>query len=251
MLKRSGSVALLGWLMALQSVAGEVNLATNGSFEDTGTRTSSFRLKDLNGSGQAYLPGWSITAYPNFPLDCLMYSGQTTALCNNLGGTTNSLNPGGAWQFYTYPGASPDGGNFLGVDGDPNYSAAINQTITGLTAGETYNVGFYQAAAQQAGFSGATTQKWKVTFGDSVQTSDVMNTPSEGTTAWNQQNLYFVATAATQTLSFLAQGSPSGDPPFVLLDGISVTEGTPEPSSMVLLLSGLTGVAVMARRRAK
>src|ERR1700683_3813281 len=42
---------------------------------------------------------------------------------------------------------SPDGGNMVAADGDPLFSAAFSQTITGLTVGGSYSLSFYQAAA--------------------------------------------------------------------------------------------------------
>ena len=50
-------------------------------------------------------------------------------------------------------------------------------------------------------------------------------------------------------LNFLAHGNPSGLPPSVNLDGISLT-AVPEPSTLGLLIAGGFGlVGVGARRR--
>src|ERR1700722_8795895 len=59
----------------------------------------------------------------------------------------------------------PAGTNFYQADGNPEYESTILQTISGLTAGVTYDLQFQQAAGQQAGFSGATTEQWKVFLG--------------------------------------------------------------------------------------
>ena len=49
--------------------------------------------------------------------------------------------------FWVHLGASPDGGNFVAIDGDPNFAVPLTQTVTGLTPGERYSISFYQAAA--------------------------------------------------------------------------------------------------------
>jgi hypothetical protein len=56
----------------------------------------------------------------------------------------------------------------------------------------------------------------------------------------------FVASATSEVLWFFAVGSPSGQPPFALLDGVDVT--VPEPSAVALLIPGLL-VLWGARRR--
>ena len=50
---------------------------------------------------------------------------------------------------------SPDSGAFIGADGDFQ-DEPIQQTINDLVAGHTYAVNFDWAAAQQSGFTGAT-----------------------------------------------------------------------------------------------
>ena len=59
----------------------------------------------------------------------------------------------------------PPGGNFIQADGNPDFESSFNQVINGLTAGTTYTLSFWQAAGQQQGFTGATTEQWKVFFG--------------------------------------------------------------------------------------
>ena len=69
---------------------------------------------------------------------------------------------------YTTPGFSvtvPAGTNFFQADGNPAFENTIFQTVSGLTAGTTYDLQFQQAAGQQVGFSGHTTEQWKVFLG--------------------------------------------------------------------------------------
>jgi hypothetical protein len=60
---------------------------------------------------------------------------------------------------------SPDGGNFVGMDGDfSGHQQPLEQVIHGLTPGKTYTVGFDYAFAQQYGFDQDTNQYWTVSL---------------------------------------------------------------------------------------
>jgi hypothetical protein len=146
--------------------------------------------------------------------------------------------------------ASPDGGNFVGGDGDfPGHNGPIQQTISGLTVGDTYTVGFYWAAAQQVGFTGPTEQSWIVSLGSETQSTPTYDLPSQGFSGWMFQSFNFTATSSTETLSFLANGNLP-IPPFALLDGVSLNQ-TPEPGYWIPGV-GLVGLmAVLGVRRSK
>jgi len=156
----------------------------------------------------------------------------------------------GPVSLYGPPTGSPNGGFYVGSD--PGFlNAAISQTLTGLTVGGLYEVSFYYAGAQQVGFNGATTEGWHVSFGSSSQDTLLLNNVNNGFTGWNAVTMQFTATAATQTLSFLANGTASqGAPPFALLDGVKVT-AVPEPATwaMMILGMGMVGLGMRMRRR--
>jgi hypothetical protein len=165
----------------------------------------------------------------------------------------------------------PSGGNFVQADGNPTFENVFYQTITGLTPGATYSLGFWQAAAQQAYFSGATTEQWIVALGANpltftcsgpscaysdpgadIEISPLMNTPSQGVSPWEYVTLNFTASSATQVLSFLAWGdggSTVNDPPTVFLAGINTP--VPEAPTLAMFGFGLAGVGYMMNRRAK
>jgi hypothetical protein len=234
-----------GAMLALCSLAFPVHGATlfNGSFENIGSATASFSINN-----PTLLPNWSLSPSPsgNFVLNCLIVAGAPASgpLCSgNVNGWTL-----GFWQM---PGPSPDGGNFVAIDGDQNFSRALQQTVTGLVVGQQYNVSFYQAAAQQSGYDGATTERWQVSLGTETKLSTLMNNPNHGMVGWMSQTLSFTADATSEVLSFLAVGTPNGLPPFVLIDGITVTAQTPEPGSYALLGLGLLGIGAARWRRKK
>nr|WP_294512941.1 PEP-CTERM sorting domain-containing protein [uncultured Rhodopila sp.] len=245
----AGGALLSVALTATALTAQATNLVTNGSFEDIGT-SSSQGFTIVTGS----LPGWDVTSSGTFNNYNALVSGTAT---DSFGGPS-AQGPAGysPSYFWTDPGSSPDGGNFVAADGDSAFAKPISQTITGLTVGDVYSLVFYQAAAQQAGFNGATTEAWQVTFGGVTQTSATMNNADQGAVAWEQQTLSFTAVSATQVLSFLAVGTPNGLPPVSLLDGISLTPPTPpgpdpvpEPLSISLLGVSVIGIAAVRRRR--
>jgi len=146
------------------------------------------------------------------------------------------------------PSTSPAGGNFVAMDGAYEVGA-ITQVITGLTVGQTYVLKFYWAGAQQEGFTGSTTENLTVALGTGSHTTSTVTTPSEGFSGWTQQTFYYTATATTETLSFLASGTPNGEPPFSLLGGVDL-EVIPDFSNwMVFGGFGLVCIFFEAMRR--
>ena len=157
--------------------------------------------------------------------------------------------------------AVPGGGNFIAADGAFQVGA-VTQTVTGLQIGKTYALSFYYAAAQQegTGFNQATTENWKVTFTNQTlnvgvqplnQTTTTINLPAKSFSGWFQQIYNFVATDTSGTLSFLAAGTPTGQPPFSLLGNVSL-DIVPEFSNWMVFAgfgAVVTAFEVFRRRR--
>lgn len=148
-----------------------------------------------------------------------------------------------------FPATSPAGGNFVEGDGDPTYSSAISQTIAGLTVGRAYHLRFLQAAGQQLGAHGGTTERWSVSFGDVSQLSNRFHLANGAVGGWQAQFMTFTATGTAEVLAFLAVGTPHGAPPISFLDGVSLTPGIPEPAEWALFVAGFGIVGVGLRRR--
>jgi hypothetical protein len=243
-------------------VARAQNLVTNGTFSQAviGGVTQAAQAAEFGTVNNGFTPtqtlvGWTTAGYnfvylPN-TADTTGATGQATVKLWGPanGGTNASLLPLCAPQS----GACTVGsGNYIGADGAYEVSA-ISQTITGLTVGKTYAVSFAWAGAQQSGFTGATTDTWTVSLGtvsgtNPSQTTSVVSLPSEGASAWMYQTFDFVATNASEVLSFLATGTPTGQPPFALLADVSMTQ-VPEPATWALMLTGLVGLIGVARVR--
>ncbi len=243
-----GFAALAFMALGPSAKADGIDLVQNGSFETT----------TLTGSGP-FINSGTGTADPsnesNWTVDCAAtYSNNCTGTILTVvfpGTGTTDFGYSGQALYGPMPATSPDGGNFVAADGDPTYNAAFSQTITGLTPGQSYLLSFYQAAAQEVGKSGATTEQWEVTFGSQTLYSTVMDNPSQGFTPWTQQDLVFQATSTTEVLTFLSIGTPGGAPPVALLDGVSLEVTTPEPCSLALVGVGVLGLFAVRRHRKK
>lgn len=157
----------------------------------------------------------------------------------------------GTVSFYGVT-TSPDGGNFVAADGDPSWGGSLKQTVTGLTVGDVYSLTFNWAGAQQQGFGGNTTEHWQVSLGTDTLSTSTVNTPSQAFAGWQTAALSFTASSTSELLTFLAVGSPSGQPPWLLIDGINLsdtTSATPEPGSVLLVSTGVCLLVGFSRRR--
>jgi PEP-CTERM motif len=271
------------------------------------------RLFETCSVGGLLLLACSVQAYPILPttnLNFLSYTGVapmnqifkvmptgwTSAGTNDKNELVFIATPGDAsilssacgnalLQTYGCPStlAIPGGYNYVEADGNPLVSHAFSQTITGLTAGQTYTLGFYQAGSQQAGFANGlnTTEQWIVSLGTdvlkacagcgpvnayygehdstysnsdlsaSIVATSLMTTPPGGMTDWQYVSVNLTADASTQILSFLAWGDNGNTlniPPIVFLAGNSPSS-VPEPETLALFGLGLLGLGASKLRR--
>ena len=147
----------------------------------------------------------------------------------------------------------------MALDGDPNFTGPLEQTINGLTIGRTYQLSFYWAGGELADRTNFQTVQLTGSFGSStfatpVYTNANQSPPNPANTpgsfsGWMLETFYFTATQTSETLSFLAVGTPAANlPPFALLDGVSLT-AVPEPSTWAMMLVGFAGLGYAAYRR--
>jgi hypothetical protein len=246
--KSTVAAAMVGIALSLVGMGARAdNLITNGSFEQlTGN------IGQIGYNGSSLLTGWTNghDGSGNLGYNFVYSSGSAdTTGSNGVSGNVKLWGPGDG-SNNGLPATSPDGGNYIAADG-AYQTAPISQTLTGLTVNAQYAVSFYYAGAQQSGFDGQTTEKWNVSLGGQTLSTNTLTDPSHGFTGWQYTTLTFTATSSSEVLSFLAAGTPNGEPPFSLLDGVSMTQVTtvPEPASAAMLLTGLLAIGVIVRRR--
>ena len=184
--------------------------------------------------------GWTTAGY-NFVYTPGTGDSGTNALGANAGyGTTymwgannGSTSQSGATPTSpVLPSKSPGGGNYVAADGIYEVGA-LSQTINGLTVGKIYSLTFYWAGAQQQSFTSATKESWTVTLGTGVHSTSTVSTVAEGFSGWMQTTMYFYATSTSETLSFLAVGTPGCEPPFCLLANVDL-ESVPDVSNWMI-----------------
>jgi len=225
---------------AISAQAG--SLVLNGDFENV--TNGSGGMGEFGSSTYSTVANWTSHAY-NF-----VFAAGTadTTGSNGINGNLKLWGPNDG-SANGLPAASPTGGNFVAADAFFDVGA-ITQTINGLVPGDVYLLSFYWAGAQQSGFNGDNTEQWQVSLGSQAQSTAVIDNPSHGFTPWMSQTFAYTATSSSELLSFLAVGPPTGFPPFLLLDGVSL-DPAPESASVLLMIGGLclTVVAVGAKRR--
>ena len=235
--------ALVVAAMATSAYADPVIL--NGSFSQQSGTTSS-ELTSGPGIG-SYTSGATLTNWSNSTpsaYNFIMTSPDVWDSNHQSAGASNQYNtPLTFWAA----ASSPNGGNFVALDSDFG-QGAISQTVTGLTVGDQETITFEFAGAQQHPYDGKSTDQLEVSLGGQTLYSTILNDSSNGFTGWTTESLTFTATSTSETLSFLAIGTPSGVPSFALLDGVSIAQ-TPEPGSLALLSTGLIGIGGLVRRR--
>ena len=156
------------------------------------------------------------------------FTGWTTG--GNFGATGVISGP-----FYAYSGA--EDGNFYAYLGPVGSDATLSQTFT-TVAGAQYTFSFWFASV------GDNPSDFSASWDGNTLLS--LTNPNTGA-AWTEYT--FTATGTgTDTVSF----SFRDDPAFMALDNVSVTENAPtapEPSSFLLLGTGVLGLGGLVRRK--
>ena len=204
-----------------------------------------------------------------------------------IDGQSDAASAAGPVYLQTY--GNPTGsvtGNYVEADGNPQFESGFNYEVTGLTAGKTYTLSFYQGASQQTGFASTipTTNQWIVSLGKnglqlngggpvdplygatdtysnpgaSIAASPLMTVQPGGTVGWQYVTVNLTADSDTDLLSFLAwgdNGSTVNLPPIAFLAGVDSPPGlgsdVPEPGAWALLVLGFGGLGLTLRARHK
>lgn len=215
-----------------------------------------------NNGGQAgynlTIDNWTVQAPNNSYV--FLFTG-TSAAQNGVSGEYGSVGVKGATAC-DHPGCSA---NFVGADPSfQNVAPTLTQQIGGLTVGQTYAVSFFFAAGQQTGHNSALdgiTAGWNVLMGGTSIGSATQAAGCPGSyvtgcfSGWVQETYNFVASSTSELLAFDAIGTgSSAQPPFALLDGVSISQVTtvPEPSTLSLagfVLLALGGLQFYRRRK--
>jgi hypothetical protein len=241
-------IALCGAIAFGLEQKAAANLVQNGDFEQIGGVV----LGSPGASGMleynVFASHWNTVGY-NF-----LYTPGTADTTGAIGNA--SPNPVKLWGPGTGSAngltGSPTGGNYVALF-SAFESAALTQTLTGLTAGGTYTLSFFWAGTQQAGLLGNTFDNLTVSLGSQSKTTGTVNVPTEGFSGWMKQTETFTADGSSDVLSFLASGGPQGEPPVVLLDGIDL-EQVPDGASTAGLFGfalAVMGFAAMCRRQCR
>jgi len=134
--------------------------------------------------------------------------------------------------FYDYTGA--EDGNFYATLGPVGSDGTLSQTFADH-AGAQYTVSFWFASVgdNPSDFSAS----W-----DNTPLLSLTN-PNTGS-AWTQYT-YQVTGTGNDTLTFAFRD----DPGWMALDNVAVTQNAPEPSSLLLLGTGVLGLGGIVRRK--
>lgn len=220
-------LALAAGLTASPAFA--TNLVSNGDFSQL---TNGFG-QITNGTITEAID-WATSGY-NFVMGSATKGGSISLWDASNGGAT------------TWNGKTLDGSNFLAMDG-AYHTAAVSQTVSGLTIGQKYTLAFNYAFAQQHGYNGATIQNLTASVGSASLTTADYNLANHGFSGWLQGALTFTASSTSEKLSFLAYGNLPV-PPFALVSNVSVA-AVPGPEAGVGLLPLVAfGALMFARRR--
>ena len=250
-------LASIGVAASLQPLAA-ANLVQNSDFEQNGGLGVLGNGVNGGTNGKTTLANWTIG--PTI-VNSITNPGDSPFVFVMDGNASKTGAPSQNGTIYlrgSVP-ASPNGGYFIGADGD--YAPApIMQTIAGLAPSTTYTLSFDWGASQLTACdnigtpcpSNSTTNDWQVSIDGQTFTTPTTSVVNGVFTGWKTYSTTFTTGssigAGQNVLSFLSQGGPVGAPPFALLDSVSLTQ-TPEPASLSVIAGGLLSLIGVVRLR--
>jgi hypothetical protein len=224
---------LLAIVIALAGVEARADLITNGSFEST-TPAVGAGTYVLFAPGSTGVTGWTVVG----------------AAGTNIGVTSTTFTQSGI----SFP--AQNGSNEVDLTGLTNRDTEGLQQTIATTIGDSYTLSFFigNVDSPSTGFGLTSTVD---VFANGTSLGAFTNNCTTCTTSWVWQQFSdtFTATSAVTTLTFL-NGDPTNDNANGL-DSVSLVDNgpatvpaaVPEPFSIVLLGSGLLGLAGWRRLR--
>lgn len=215
-------------VLAFSAVSFAGSLVTNGNFNPSGPST-------VYGGGTV---NWTGGQYGYDPTNI---GGWTFA-----GGAGVQQN-GSAWGFSPAPGSAGQTAFLQSYKGNNNnvpngnLTSSISQNVSGLTDGQQYAVTFYLEQRPGYGANPVTITIDGVTFTVTPPNND----------KWTEYTEDFTYDGGSDTLMFSVTGPGSGT--YDNDTGLADAElyATPEPGTLLLLGTGLLGLAFLAFRKAK
>ena len=192
--------------LAASGIASASNLLINGSFENPAQAEGTWKV-------YASIPGWTTTTGPGLEI-------------------RNSI-----------VGEAQDGQNFVELDSHyaTDTNSAITQTISGLTAGATYEVSYWYSPR----INQPTTTNWIKALWNGTEQGAVSG---KGGSANNWINYTFLVTALTGTNSLTFSAFGTDDSLGGNIDNVSLS-AVPLPAAAWLFGSALLGFGAVRRKQ--